>query len=246
MGIVFGGLGISKDDFSLKLLEKAKDMDEIYVEFYTSLIPGLTKEYLEGLFNKKVKVLERDDLEEKGNELVERAKKKKIMILVPGDPMLFTTHHSIWVEAKKARIKTEIIHSTSIYSAAISSSGLQVSKFGRSVTLPLRFNEEEYANICKNIAENKKRGLHTLVLMEVGKEGWLSVKEAVERLVELDSGIDKESRVIVLARLGSENQVVEYDTVENVYKKDFGNPPFAMIIPGKLHFAEEEFLGYLE
>ena len=239
--IVFAGLGISKDDVPLKLIETAKDMDEIYIEFYTSLVPGVTKEYLENLLNKKIKVLERSDLEERSDEILKKAKDKKIMILVPGDPMVFTTHHSIWLEAKKMKIKTEIIHATSIYSAAISSSGLQVSKFGRSVTLPLRFNEEEYASICKNIAENKKRGLHTLILLEITKGDHLSIKDAIERLKDV---IDE--KIIVLARIGSSDQTIEYNTVINLSKKDFGKPPLVIIIPGKLHFAEKEFLESLK
>jgi len=27
-------------------------------------------------------------------------------------------------------------------------------------------------------------------------------------------------------------------------KKDFGDPPFVIIIPGKLHFTEKEYLEY--
>lgn len=239
--IVFAGLGISKDDIPLKVIEIARDMDEIYVEFYTSLIPNSTKEYLENLLKKKIEVLERSGLEEKSDEILNKAKDKKIMILVPGDPMVFTTHHSIWLEAKRMKVKTEIIHATSVYSAAISSSGLQVSKFGRSVTLPLRFNKEEYDSICENIIENKNRGLHTLVLMEITKDDYLLIGDAIKRLKDVIDG-----KIIVLARIGSKNQIIKYDNAMNLSKKDFGKPPFAIMIPGKLHFAEKEFLESLE
>lgn len=243
--LIFGGIGISKGDVPLKLIDKAKEADEIYLESYTSSVPGVDKSYLKKIFKKDVKLLKRSDLEEDCDVILERAKKKRIMILVPGDPMLFTTHQGILVEAKRFGIETEIIHATSIYSAAISESGLQASKFGKSVTLPFRFNESEYAGIYEDIMRNKEKGLHTLILLEITEKGYLSPKEAMERLIEVskDGKINKDEEFLVLMRIGAKDRVIRYDAVEGLIKLNFRDPPFVLILPGKLHFVEEEYLN---
>lgn len=232
--LILAGLGTSKNDITLKLIEKAKECDKIYLELYTSVIPDLKKEELEKTFGKKIDILERSGLEEKSHEIIEEAKEKNIMILIPGDPLLFTTHQSLLIEAKKNGIKTEIVHGVSIYSSAISESGLQASKFGRSVTLPSRFNEEEYNHIFNDIEENRKRGLHSLILLELD----LSSKRALERL---GSKFGKEIKILVLSKLGSDDEIKKYGKIEDLAKEDFF-PPLVFIIPGKLHFEEERFL----
>lgn len=234
--LVLAGLGISKGDMTLKLIEKANKCEKIYLELYTSIIPDLKKEDLEKTIGKKITVLERSDLEEKSHEIIEEAREKSIMILIPGDPLLFTTHQSLLIEAEKNGIKIEIVHGVSIYSSAISESGLQASKFGRSVTLPSRFNKEEYEHIFRDIEENRKRGLHSLILLELE----LSSKQALERMC---SKFGKTMKVLVLSKIGSGDEIKKYGKIEDL-KEDFLSP-LVFIIPGKLHFEEERFLDCL-
>lgn len=51
-----------------------------------------------------------------------------------------------------------------------------------------------------------------------------------------------ERRVVGCARLGSEHPVIKYGPVEQVMKHDFGDPLHCLVIPGKLHFMEEQML----
>jgi diphthamide biosynthesis methyltransferase len=51
-----------------------------------------------------------------------------------------------------------------------------------------------------------------------------------------------ETEVVIFARAGSDNTLVVYDKVENLIEKNFGEPPYVMILPGKLHFTEKEYL----
>ena len=54
--------------------------------------------------------------------------------------------------------------------------------------------------------------------------------------------ISSKLKVIGCARLGSDDFMVKYGTLEELKRFDFGKPPHCLIIPGKLHFAEEEML----
>ena len=44
------------------------------------------------------------------------------------------------------------------------------------------------------------------------------------------------------ARVGSENQMIKFGAAKELLKFDFGKPVHCLIVPGKLHFMEEECL----
>ncbi len=230
--IILAGIGIAEGDLSLRLIETAKKCDKVYAESYTSAIPQKYLDFIESAIGRKIALLQRSDLEERSSSLMKEAGSASVMVLVPGDPMLFTTHSSLVIEAKKKGIQTEILHGISIISAAMSASGLQASKFGRTVTLPSRFNKKEYDHILKDVEDNSKRGLHTLVLIELD----LSFKEAISRLPK--------QKLIALSRIGGENEIVKYGDREELSSIN-AEPPSAVIVPGKLHFQEKEFLDSL-
>ena len=54
--------------------------------------------------------------------------------------------------------------------------------------------------------------------------------------------ITKDTKVIGCARLGCQDQIIIFDTIENIKKVDFKNAPFCLIIPGDMHFMEEEYV----
>ena len=121
-------------DISLRGLEVARRCDILFAEFYTTRI-GTTKERLEKLIGKKIKVLSRSDLEEGCDQILEKAKEKEVGILVGGDCLVSTTHSSVLLEAKKRGIPTKVIHSSSIISA-VAETGLHLQKFGQFITVP--------------------------------------------------------------------------------------------------------------
>ena len=45
------------------------------------------------------------------------------------------------------------------------------------------------------------------------------------------------------ARIGSEKQVIKAGAAKELLKFDFGNPVHCLIVPGKLHFMEQEGLN---
>ncbi len=252
--IIFAGLGLyDENDMTLKTLKFAKKVDKIYAEFYTSVLTGTTIEKIEEVLGRKIHVLSRKDVEYEGYKIIEEAKDKDVMFLTAGDPMVATTHIDLVIEAKKREVEVLIINAPSIYSA-VGITGLQLYKFGK--TTSIVFPEENYFpetpyNVIK---ENLERGLHTLCLLDIrieeNEKRFMTANEGLKILLELENRkkenvLSEETKVVVVARLGSLKPKLVYGKIKDLINYDFGEPLHSIIIPGKLHFMEEEALKYL-
>jgi diphthine synthase len=250
--LYFISIGLSDEkDMSLKALETARSCDLLFVEFYTTKL-NTTKEKLEELIGKEIKVLSRADLEENYQKILDEAKTKKVGLLVGGDAFVATTHSALALEARKQGIEVKVIHGSSIVSS-IAETGLHIYKFGAIVTIPFRERTKGKLpiSVYNVIKENFERGLHTLCLLDIDveKNKLMSVNEAVTILIELEKKLGggvlrSDKKVVVFSKAGSEEQVIIYDTLDSLREKDFEKPA-VIIIPGKLHFVEREFLENL-
>ncbi|MEM7826778.1 MAG: diphthine synthase [Candidatus Aenigmatarchaeota archaeon] len=228
-------IGLSDEkDMSIRAIESAKRCDILFVEFYTTQL-NTTVERLSKLIGKEIKELKREDLEEGSEKILTLAENKNVGILVGGDALIATTHSSLLIDAKKRGIRTKIVHGSSIYTA-VCSTGLQIYKFGRTVTLP----DFKAASVVDAIKRNKRAGLHTLVLLDVK----MNAKEGLKKLLD-EKAITKEDKIIACCRLGSREEIIKYDKTENLLKnKEIEKMPGVLIIPGRLHFKEEEALSF--
>ena len=249
--LVFVGLGLyDEKGISLRGLEEIREADAVFAEFYTSLMPGLSTQKLEEKTGKKVNIVSRRVLEEEGGKLIfEEAKKGKVVFLVPGDPLIATTHVDLRIRAEKQGIKTRVIHGASAVSAVRGISGLQNYKYGKAVTIP--FSEKGFVSETpyRVISENRDRGLHTMCYLDIKAEEqrYMTVKEALQTLLELEKQkkeqvVTPRTLVIGVARAGSIEPAVKAGYLEEVINYDFGVPPHTLIFPGKLHFMEAEAL----
>jgi len=249
--LVFIGLGLyDEKDISLRGLEELKEADVVFAEFYTSLMLGFSIWKLEEIIGKAVKVVSRRVLEEEeGQQLFEAAKRGKVAFLVPGDPLIATTHVDLRIRAEKMGIKTRVVHGASVVSAVRGISGLQNYKFGKAVTIP--FSEQGFVSETPYmvIRENRKRGLHTMCYLDIKAEEqrYLTIKEALQTLLEMEKQRKEEvvtpkTLVIGVARAGSSEPIVKAGYIAEVINYDFGAPPHTLIFPGKLHFMEAEAL----
>jgi len=246
--LVFVGMGLcGLEGLTLAGLREARGADWVYLEHYTSLLPGLNLRSLEELLGKPVRVVDRRVLEEGPGEILERARRGKVVLLVPGDPMVATTHVSLRLTAEKEGIATAVIPSPSILSAAPGLTGLQSYKFGRSATIPFRDNPSTVP--YDTLVENAARGLHTLLLLDLrAEEGrYMLAGEGMEIMLELEERMGKgvftpDTLVVVLARAGCPDGKVRAGRVRRLKGEDFGPPPHSLVVPGKLHFLEEEAL----
>lgn len=230
------GLGLySEEDLTLKAVEIAKKC-ECYCELYTSIWQGSIKN-LENLIGKEIKILKRKDLEEGQEIFLENVKKRDVALFVPGDPLVATTHINLVYEAKRKRISVKIIHNASIFSA-VGETGLQIYKFGKTATVPLNGRLE---NVKTTLRNNKKLGLHTLLLLDIDRETNISMtaSEAIKLLLKAKL-IKDYDKVVVFSKAGGESQVIYNIAKEFLAKKI--DLPAVLIIPGKLHFRERDFL----
>jgi diphthine synthase len=234
------GLGLNDEkDLTLKAVETAKKCD-CYCELYTNIWQG-SLENLKNLIGKEIKVLKRKDLEEGQETFIEKAKTTDIALFVPGDPLAATTHIDLVYEAKRRKIPVKIIHNASIFSA-IGETGLQIYKFGKTATVPMNGKLE---NVKTTIKNNKKLGLHTLLLLDIDRENNINmnVKDAIKLL--LKSKIIKEyDNLVVFSKAGGESEIY-YNITKEFLKKEI-ELPAVLIVPGKLHFREKDFLELFE
>ncbi|HEB37422.1 MAG TPA: diphthine synthase [Thermoplasmatales archaeon] len=252
--LIFIGMGLGKGDLTIKALNVLRRCDVIFCELYTSKPSGYEIEDLERLVGKKINVLERREVED-GDILIKSAFEKRVAFLVVGDPMVATTHVSLRMEAEKRRIKTKVINGVSVITAVPGILGLQHYKFGRATTLAYPENEYFPLSPYYVIKENLDRGLHTLVLLDINRERGklMTIKEGIELLFEMEEkakgGIIREDMLMCgVARAGSEDCAARAAPAKILRGIDFGDTPHTLVVPGNLHFVEEEalevFAGY--
>jgi diphthine synthase len=249
--LVFLSLGLRDEkDMSLRALSIARSCDVLYAEFYTNEL-NTNIEKLSGLIGKRIVEVARETLEEKSDILLEEAKTQKVGIFVGGDCLVATTHLALLLEARKRGIEICIIHGSSIFSA-IAETGLSIYRFGKTVTIPIPTRIYRPESPYFAIKDNLEHNLHSLVLLDIEKKEkcYLEIGEGLSILLnleEINMGkiLDVETLVIGLARIGSPDQIIKADYIKNLLNYDFGNPPYALIIPGRLDFLESEALVVL-
>src|SRR5437870_13482908 len=98
MSLTFIGIGLNDEKgVTLEGLEEARMADSSYGEFYTNVMPNLDLKRLEKEIGKKIEVLNRTQLEDEGGgRILNAAIKDRVSFIVPGDPLMATTHIS-WI-----------------------------------------------------------------------------------------------------------------------------------------------------
>lgn len=163
--------------------------------------------------------------------------------------MAATTHVDLRIRAAEIGISTRVIHGSSIFTAVPSILGLQHYKFGRATTLVYPEDRFFPTSPYYVIKENKERGLHTLVLLDINAEEkrYMTIEEGIEVLLKLEGMlkgkvIDENTIICGVARAGSAKPVVKAGSFSELKKFDFGPPLHTMVIVGELHFMERKAL----
>ncbi len=249
MTLYFIGLGMNDEkDITLKGLEAIKKCEKIYLECYTSML-NVDINKLEKLYGQKIIRADRDVVENKADEtILKDAESQDVAFLVVGDIFGATTHTDLYLRAKEKNIEVARIHNASIINA-ISETGLELYKFGKTTSIPFPLDNYKPTTAYDVILQNKKNKLHTLILLDIksDEDRYMTVNQALEILLEIESSkknkvISKSNEVIGCARIGSENQKIIYAKIEDLMSEDFGKPLHCIVIPGDLHFIEEDVL----
>jgi diphthine synthase len=242
--LTFVGLGLfDKTDISIKGRMCIDRADTIFLECYTSRLMGTSVQELEAYYQKPVRPLFREDVEQHPDEILCMAQEKDVVFLCAGDPMVSTTHADLRMRAAERGIPTTIIHAASISSAVCGLSGLQNYRFGKSCSIPFPQKNWSPTTPLDVISQNLAQRLHTLVYLDIQDERYMTIPEAVgliERIAQ-----DKQIRIplyVGIARAGSDAPVVLAGPAERMQSENFGPPLHILIVPAELHDMEREYL----
>lgn len=258
------GLGLGDEkDVTLRGAEVIRACEKVYLEAYTSVL-GVDTAALEASYGKKVQVCDREFVEGDADVILDAATKGDAAFLVVGDPFGATTHTDLLTRANDRGVEVRVVHNASIMNA-VGCCGLQLYRFGETVSI-CYFNESwRPSSFYDKIAENAERGLHTLCLLDIKvKERnydellkgrtvfdpprYMSVSTAIKQMLEIEEerggGVCLPStHCIGLARVGQDTQRVAYGTMQELLDFDMGGPLHSLVVVGETHFLEEECLA---
>ncbi|KAL9658640.1 hypothetical protein ABK040_006176 [Willaertia magna] len=265
------GLGLGDEkDITVRGLEAVKQCDLLFLEAYTSILPGIKKDKLEEFYEKKIEEADRNLVESECEEkILDQAKNKNVGFLVVGDPFGATTHSDIVIRARQLGIEVHVIHNASIMNA-IGVCGLQLYQFGITVSIVFFTPNWRPDSFYDKIKKNRENGLHTLCLLDIKvKEPtdetllkpylkkfqpprFMTINQAIEQLLEVEEKrkenvYNEDTLAVGLARVGCKDQKIVAGSLKELLSVDFGEPLHSLIIcaPEKdTHFLELELLDY--
>ena len=235
MALYLIGIGLhDAQDLTLKGLAIVKRAHKVYLDTYTSLLQ-FSPEELQELSGKEVIPASREMLERQSERILEEARTQDVALLITGSPMAATTHFHFLLEGKKRKILVYVVENASVFSA-VGITGLFLYKFGMTLSIPRR--HEHLDTPYQKFLQNRQSGLHTLFLLDT-EGNPLSAREGLDYL--LSKGLAKDTLVVGCAALGSLHPEIVVDAAAALHLKTL---PQCFIIPGELHFIEEEALAF--
>jgi len=240
----FIGLGISgADGISSSALKILKTADVVFLENFTSPIGKNELYKIKKAVKGKFKIAPRWMVED-GKTILSQAKKKNVVLLSYGDPYIATTHIELRARAESEKIRTKTIHAASAITSLIGECGLHYYKIGRPVTIMKE--PQSLTTVYYTIYENLIKGNHCILILEYNSDTnfFLEPKEAFLNLLFAEKEqkrnvIDESTYAIVASRVGS-NQSIVAGKISSLINTDFGRPPHTIILPGRMHFTEQD------
>jgi diphthine synthase len=166
--LFFIGLGLGgEDDITVAGLKAVQSCDQIFLESYTSVLPGVSVELLSERYGKSVTVADRT-LVEQGEEAILGPVEKglRVAFLVVGDPYGATTHSDLHWRALERGLNVKVVHNASIINAA-GCCGLQLYRFGQTVSITFQEGSVLPRSTYDKISANHAVKLHTLCLLDI-------------------------------------------------------------------------------
>jgi len=251
MTLYFIGMGLSDErDITLKGYDAIKRCQYVYLECYTSKL-NVSLDTLGSFLGKDIILADRDMVEKNSDDIIDKATDEDVAFLVVGDIFGATTHIAMVLEAKEKNIQCEFIHNASVINA-VGLVGLELYKYGKVTSVPFKregFTVETPYNVLK---DNLNLGLHTLILLDLSpmENKFLTVQDGIMHLLSIESkrkeNVFTENTLVVgCARLGG-NFKIKCGKAKDILLEDFGEPLHCFVVPGKLHFMEEDALKMWE
>lgn len=259
------GLGLSHEtDITVRGLETVKKCKRVYLEAYTSILMAADKLSLEKFYGKEIILADRELVETGADDILQGADEDDIAFLVVGDVFGATTHTDLVLRAKELGIRYESIHNASVMNA-VGACGLQLYQFGQTVSLVFFTETWKPDSFYTKVMENRKIGLHTLLLLDIKvKEQsienmargrliyepprYMDILTAAKQLLEIEEirqeqAYTPDTPCVAVSRLGSPTQTFKAGTLKELSEYDAGAPLHSLIMLGRqVHDLELEYL----
>jgi len=206
-------------------------------------------------------------VESSSDEILKGADSDDIAFLVVGDPYGATTHTDLTLRARELSIPTQSIPNASIISA-IGASGLQLYNFGQTVSMVFFTDNWRPASFYDRVAENRKIGLHTLVLLDIkvkeqseenmmrGRKiyeppRYMTVGQCAAQMLEVEEGkkegvCGEDSLAVGAARVGGRSEKFVSGTLKELAENAdeiLGGPLHSLVLLGRrTHELESDFV----
>jgi diphthine synthase len=251
--LTFVGLGLYDErSITIEGRDALRGADRAFMERYTSRLSGADRALLEAEHGIEIEPRDRAGVERDPEAILSAAEREDVAFLTAGDPMISTTHVDLRLRAADRGIETRIVHGTTAEAAASSLTGLQNYRFGPSTTLPFPYAhrvEGLPASVTNTLDDNRERGLHTLVYLDikVSDAGSESGDPDTDEYMTADVGAgllaaEYDCLGVAVARAGSPEPLVEADALPALADREFGDPLHLLVVPGDLHQLESEAL----
>lgn len=259
------GLGLSHEtDITVRGLETLRKCKRVYLEAYTSILMAADQESLEKFYGKEIIIADRELVETGADKILEGAETDDIAFLVVGDVFGATTHTDLVIRANELGIKYLAIHNASVMNA-VGACGLQLYQFGQTVSLVFFTETWKPDSFYSKILENRKIGLHTLLLLDIKvKEQsienmargrliyepprYMDISTAAQQLLEIEElkqekAYTPDTPCVAVSRLGAPTQTFKAGTLQQMAEYDAGEPLHSLIMLGRqVHDLELEYL----
>ncbi|OUM53331.1 hypothetical protein BVG19_g2605 [[Candida] boidinii] len=259
------GLGLSHEtDITVRGLEVVKKCKRVYLEAYTSILMAADKSSLEEFYGREVILADRELVETGSDQILENAQNDDVAFLVVGDVFGATTHTDLVIRARELKIKVESIHNASVMNA-VGACGLQLYNFGQAVSIVFFTENWRPDSFYHKIMENRKIGLHTLLLLDIkvkehnyeqllkGKfvydpPRYMSVATCAQQLIEIEEkrkeqAYTENTPCVAVSRLGSPTQSFKAATLKELSEYDAGEPLHSIVMLGRqVHDLELDYL----
>ncbi|NHN58164.1 MULTISPECIES: diphthine synthase [Halorussus] len=245
--LTFVGLGLYDErSITVEGRDAVRDANRVFAEFYTSKLLGATVEDLEAYHDVDIEVRDRAGVEQDPEAILRAGEDGDAVFLTAGDTMISTTHVDLRLRAEERGIDTRVVHAPTAESAASGLTGLQNYRFGKATTLPFDYAhgaDGVPASVTDAVDENRERGLHTLVYLDIKVENdeYMTADHAAALLADEYGDL----LGVVVARAGSPDPLVVADRIAALADREFGDPLHLLVVPGDLHHIEADALREL-
>lgn len=258
IGIGLRGIkGMARESFDV-----VASCSHVFIEQYTAVLPDGVDEIRQVLGCEFV-IATRDMVEQDADRILDPAQQGDVAFLVCGDIFAATTHTDLWLRARSKRIECRFYPHGSVLTA-VGVCGLELYKYGKTTSMVFFEDRWKPHTAYDVIALNKSVGLHTLVLADIKMAEpslanlakgvsinepprFMKVGQIIQQLLDIErersQGIFSADTLCVgCARLGCDTQQVVSGSAKQLVDVDFGDPMHCLVVPGQLHFVEQQAL----